>query len=319
MNLCEIFRARLATAEDSTERLYQLNWCEFILPSARESFLSEKGSIFFKATVADLSGQIHVVARGQAALGLTGVGSKEEFLREAEDLSLPLIASCRLLMRPDHGLLVVEASPQDLTHHPTLASQLMSPLLVACPAMPSSIVPAKLENLITSAMYPLAVSLNQGEKAIACARALVLLISNQKSKLTKCGEAGFFVETQNVSDPYGAAGYTTRCLSTLENCVRMRLDPPTGGRLCFLATVRRLSCPECTCSETMRCPRCKSLLRSTSDMRMLCCAKHGSQSGLCRGLRRQLASAVLCRDRRQTCKPSLQEPSVLRAEFLTAS
>ena len=117
----------------------------------------------------------------------------------------------------------------------------MSPLLVACPAMPSSIVPAKLENLITSAMYPLAVSLNQGEKAIACARALVLLISNQKSKLTKCGEAGFFVETQNVSDPYGAAGYTTRCLSTLENCVRMRLDPPTGGRLCFLATVSKLN------------------------------------------------------------------------------
>ena len=229
--------ARLASGEDSTERLYQLNWCEFIMPTAKESFVTEKGGLFFKATVADLSGQINVLVREQAALGLTGLASKEAFLQEAEDLAVPLVASCRLLMR-EQGLLVVEASPQDLRCHPTLASGSLSPLLAACPAMPSGFVPAKVENLLASAMYPLAV--NQGEKAIACARALVLLISTQKSKLTKCGEAGFFVETQNVSDPYGACGYTTRCLSTMENCVRMRLDPPPGGKVAFFATVSKI-------------------------------------------------------------------------------
>ena len=105
-------RARLASGEDSTERLYQLNWCEFILPTAKVSFVTEKGGLFFKATVADLSGQINVQVREQAALGLTGLASKEAFLQEAEDLAVPLVASCRLLMR-EQGLLVVGRSNLD--------------------------------------------------------------------------------------------------------------------------------------------------------------------------------------------------------------
>ena len=108
-------RARLASGEDSTERLCQFNWCEFILPTAKQSFVTEKGGLFFKATVADLSGQINVQVREQAALGLTGLASKEAFqafLQEAEDLAVPLVASCRLLMR-EQGLLVVGQSNPD--------------------------------------------------------------------------------------------------------------------------------------------------------------------------------------------------------------
>ena len=190
------------------------------MPTAKESFVTEKaGSVCFKATVADLSGQIHVLVQEQAALGRTGLANKQE----AEDLAVPLVAACSLLMR-EQGLLVVEASTQDLRCHPTLASRSLSPLLAACPAMPSGFVPAKVENLPTSAMYPLAV--NQGERAIACARALVL-ISTQKSKF-KCGEAFVFVETQAVSDSYGAAAYTTRCLTMGD------------GEVAFFVTVRKI-------------------------------------------------------------------------------
>ena len=127
----ESLRARLASGEDSTERLRQLNWCEFILPTAKESFVTEKGGLFFKATVADLSGHINVQVREQAALGLTGLPSKEAFLQEAEDLTVPLVASCRLLMR-EQGLLVVEASPRRRPQRRSLSRSIWSMRALYC-------------------------------------------------------------------------------------------------------------------------------------------------------------------------------------------
>ena len=219
-------------------RLYQINWAELSPPSSQSTLQGAKGGLFYRATLRDCTGQMEVFVREKAALAMSSMPSAQAFLAavEEQDLVVPLLVSLRLVCRSgkDDGkpiFVVVEAGPQNLDEPPSNASQWLLPLIGACPEAAGRVLPARVADLKSSLLYPLMVGDNLVTKA------LVLLISTEKSKLAQCGD-GFFVHTKGLRDAMAAdeaKRFSAKALCTLANSIQLKLDgtryPCSGPRL----------------------------------------------------------------------------------------
>ena len=96
------------------------------------------------------------------------------------------------------------------------------PLIEAGPDLTGRFLPAKASDLSSSPLYPLTL----GPEKQVIAKALVLPISTEKSKLVQCGN-GHFVHTKNLKDGLEPMGrrYTTKALCRLGNSLQFKLDP----------------------------------------------------------------------------------------------
>lgn len=190
---------------------------------------------------------MQVFVRERAALALSKLSSAQDFLTalQEEDLTMPLLASLRLVCRSakDDGApiyMVVEGSAQNLIQPPSNASDWLFPLIGACPEAAGRVLPSRVKDLSCSALYPLMV-----QKQVVT-KALVLLVSTEKSKLEECGEgsSGYFVRTKNVMDVMDLSTpklrFHTKALCTLGNSLQFKLDPVGGSEQCVLALVQGL-------------------------------------------------------------------------------
>jgi hypothetical protein len=234
---------RLITDEGVVARLYQINWAELSPPSSQSTLQGAKGGLFYRATLRDCTGQMEVFVREKAALAMSSMPSAQAFLAavEEQDLVVPLLVSLRLVCRSgkDDGkpiFVVVEAGAQNLDEPPSNASQWLLPLIGACPEAAGRVLPARVADLKSSQLYPLMVGDNLVTKA------LVLLISTEKSKLAQCGD-GFFVHTKGLRDAMAAdeaKRFSAKALCTLANSIQLKLDPPPGKEQGILALVQGL-------------------------------------------------------------------------------
>eukprot|EP00435_Cladocopium_sp_Y103_P025663 s390_g6.t1 len=246
LGLIQVLSSRYSTLmsdEGVVQRLYQINWAELSPPSSQSALQSTKGSLFYRATLRDCTGQMEVFVREKAALSMSSMPSAQAFLAavEEQDLVVPLLVSLRLVCRSgkDDGkpiFVVVEATAQNLDEPPSNASQWLFPLIGACPEAAARVLPARVADLKSSPLYALMV----GENVVT--KALVLLISTEKSKLAQCGE-GYFVHTKGLRDAMAADEsnrFSAKALCTLSNSIQFKLDPPPGKEQGILAMVQGL-------------------------------------------------------------------------------
>ena len=230
---------RLAT-EDAVPKgsLFQVNWCELVLPQDGSNIKGKSGQLWFRSTLRDLTGVVDVWVREVAALDLVAL-TKDEFLEAAANnkLSFPLLVSCRVVVSPSKNqdgstLVLVEAAAQDLAETPRLKGLVEH---MKCCAMSSATTwPCRLAELEAHPLYNFAVNIQgiqvDGQNAVHCQRALVLVKTKKSTSLEQI-EGGFKVVTPQIQCGLDSsdASFSFRSICLLEQSLKFRMDPVRPG------------------------------------------------------------------------------------------
>ena len=241
------------------DRVFQLNYVQIEPPEMGTNLLTKFGSIFLPRTITqDPTATLTLALREKAALTLAGLDPDDKtapdtFQRHAADgtLQFPLLSSMRVHLRaptteaelqssPSDGperdrvsLVIVEAEEQDLSQAPNNSFTELLMHLSECAPRTDGMVAANLHMIEPSAHYPL--QINFGDHVRQCDKALVLVISKERTIQSKIGEGSYRLTTRNVIDGAGlveesSATFTLVGMCTEQNLKDAVLDPPRSGR-----------------------------------------------------------------------------------------
>ena len=218
--------------------LFQVNWCELVLPQDGSNIKGKSGQLWFKSALRDLTGVVDVWVREIAALDLVAL-TKDEFLEAAatNKLTFPLLVSCRVVVSPSKNqdgskLVLVEAAAQDVAETPRLKGLVEH---MKCCAMSSATIwPCKLAELDAHPLYNFAVNIKgiqvDVQHAVHCQRALVLVKTKKSTSLEQI-DGGFKVVTPQIQCGLDSsdASFTFRSICVLEQSLKFRMDPVRPG------------------------------------------------------------------------------------------
>ena len=245
------------------DKVFQLNYCQIEPPEMGTNLLTKWGNLFLPRTLAqDPTASLTLALREKAALSLAGLDpddktASDTFQRLAAEgtLQFPLLSSIRVHLRaptteaelqssPSDGperdrvsLVIVEAEEQDLSQAPNNSFLDLLTYLSECAPRTDGMVAANLDMIERSAHYPLQV--NFGDHVRQCDKALVLVISKEKTIQTKIGEGSYRLTTRNVIDGVldqaglveePPAAFTLVGMCTEQNLKDGVLDPPRSGK-----------------------------------------------------------------------------------------
>ena len=260
-------------AKAADDSLFQLNYVEVETPGPETNIFTKDNRIWIaRCTIFDLSGSIVVSIREKAVLSLAGLDPEDDksraLLREQHakgELQFPMLSSLRVHLTvektegdsqastseqqeaPISKLVVVEAAEQDLSHAPNLAFMELISHLTQCQSRTDSLAAAHLDQIEPSAHYPL--QINYGTDVRPCAKALVLLVSTQKSqqeiidtgarRLTTPGVVDGVKLISTASESSPTQSFTVVGMCSEKTLKEVLLDPPRSGkkRLAALAII----------------------------------------------------------------------------------
>ena len=246
LNATVILMQKLHEDSKTNDLLWQVNWCELTLAKGGQDMVNKSGLIWLRASLRDMTGHAEVWMREKAVLDLMGGCSRSEFLdsvASGQQPRFPLVCSVRVLSRmttdQESSLVVVEGCAQNVKEQ--MNSTDLVHLVRACPSTTSQVLPCKLEDLGSNALYNLCCRV--GQETIGCQRALCLITTSKSSKLEQVAEGrGFVVTTEKVQcalqpDMQPNAYYQAKSMCTLQNSIHMRLDPQPGETQMALVSI----------------------------------------------------------------------------------
>jgi len=208
---CELLRAALRSgvellesdesgaSEDIEGILFQINHVRLLEPAPNDNLLTnDEARLFVPVAMIDRSGTIEVRMREKAALELTSLTTKEEFIQEAQKggLNFPILCSVRVHMRKVSGVtkkdsisaIVVEAEQQKLsiTNMPNTSMFELRNLLKVIEVNVERLVVAPLESVAHSPHGGMVV--NAYGKQHQCACVLTLIAHTGKSIVHEIGQ-----------------------------------------------------------------------------------------------------------------------------------
>ena len=239
------------------DKVFQLNFVEVEPPAGGTPVLTLAGDrIWIRAvTVNDFTGSIQLGMREKAALQLAGLDpsdpdSKQRFATMANegDVQFPMLASVLVHLKKDDAklqnsqetfgnqespevrLTIVEAQEQDISQLPNASLLELLAYVKECAPRMDAMLPATLAQVKTSAYYPLEVVV--GASARPCQKALVLVVSTERTEQTNIGNDACRMVTKRVFDGVTQDEGSRFDLVALCNSHKTRdaiLDPPRTG------------------------------------------------------------------------------------------
>ena len=265
--------ARTATGVpelDNGETIWQCNWVQITEPSEGQNIKSSDGTrLWLPLTLRDESGFIVLYITEQAVLKLANVLDAAEFeqLYSEGRLRFPFWASVKIWRRPskasaaqpgtpqkhdknDFDCFIVDAAEQDVTEAPSLRSTMLLPMLNDSV---DSVLPTTLGMVRKSEHYAMAVEYitqqmppeltKAASKAVAgvsmlrpCSRAIALVVSTKRSKVSPVGAGGHKLVTDDVVDflqegsDASQKKYSLISFCTLDTVTDFKLDPQRGAK-----------------------------------------------------------------------------------------
>ena len=247
---------------DEEETVWQINWATATEPSQGQGIKTHDGTrIWFSITLYDESGPIVLYITEAAAVKLANVVDAAEFEQfHAENrLRFPFLSSVKVLRRcnkpsvaqpgsitsdNEFDCFIVDAAEQNMSEAPSFHSAMLLPMLGDST---DNVLPAALGMIRKSDHYAMNVQyltqavppeltkwasqLTAGVSMLrSCTRAVALIQSTKKSKLSEAGENGHRVVTEEVVDLLDCCGesgrkYTLVSFCTLDNVLDFKLDP----------------------------------------------------------------------------------------------
>ena len=259
-------------ALDEGETIWQMNWVRVTEPPPGQTIRNQYGNLWLPVTCRDDTGVITLYITEKAAVKLTNAVDAAEFeqLYAESRLCLQFFSSVKVLRRPsrqssntpddnmrndnDFDCYIVDAERQNMQEIPSNSLIKLLPMLDQAGSTDSAL-PATLAMIRKSEHHALAVqyiSQEIPEELIsvavktkaglsltrACSRAVVLVVSNQRSKAVQVGDDGHKLVTENVVDllypdsaepPATRPQYKITSFCTLDNITDLKLDPPKSG------------------------------------------------------------------------------------------
>ena len=219
---------------DNGDTIWQCNWVRITEPSEGQNIKSSDGTrLWLPLTLRDESGFILLYITEQAVLKLANVFDAAEFeqLYSVGRLRFPFWASVKIWRRPskasaaqpgtpekqhnnDFDCFIVDTAEQDVTEAPSLRSTMLLPMLNDSV---DSVLPTTLGMVRKSEHYAMAVQYitqqippeltKAASKAVAgvsmlrpCSRAIALVVSTKRSKVSPVGAGGHKLVTDDVVD-----------------------------------------------------------------------------------------------------------------------
>ena len=261
-------------ALDEGETIWQCNWVRINEPSPSQKIKNQFDHLWLDLTCRDDEGIIVLYITEKAVVKLTNVVDAAEFeqLHAEGRLRIPFFASIKILRRPSNrsavqpgGLgtnatqpkqndnafdcYIVDAAEQNMEEIPSAASIRLLPHLSDSA---DRVLPAMLHMIQKSEHYTMAVQyLTQKvppelSKAVSkssvgvtmlrpCSRAVALVLSTQRSKVSPAGAGGHKLVTKDVVDllyagsaaqPDAHQKFELTSFCTLDNVTDLKLDPP---------------------------------------------------------------------------------------------
>ena len=198
---CEILAATLrsgmplmARSEDGDQTLWQMNHVRVSEPNNSENLLTNNQErLFPKVTVSDRTGSVELRMRDKAALELSGLGTKDDFINEAKigALNFPILCSLRVNVKrstaeehsDDLSAIIVEAEPQllDLTAMPNKSFQELQVLLSMLPLSSNRMIVAPVKAIKHSPHGGMVAEVDGKDHQCSCV--LTFIVNNGKSRV----------------------------------------------------------------------------------------------------------------------------------------
>ena len=235
--------------------LLQVNFAIIEPPEPGSSVQTKSGDrLWMKVKCQDFTGSTEQWLRERPALELSGCATMEEFVQahNANSISFPVLCSFRAHIQQsdstkqssdsqsqksgDGGIVIVEATDQDLGLKPNSSVQDILEFVKQCAPRTDAIIPANLSQLRQSSHY--AMQVEAANVMRPCEKALVLVVASEKSKQSDIREGVARIETPNVMDGMDAleTGATERQKYTLvtmcptNKTSEVAFMPPRTGR-----------------------------------------------------------------------------------------
>ncbi len=195
--------------------VFQINHCHVGIPGAGQVILTKDGKRIWLQNVRlmDATGSLIVSMRETAALALSGLASRDDFVHAHanDNISFPVLASVRvhLTRRKDAAesqgqeggaaepafldAVLVEAEDQDIEIMPTSALLALRPVLKSLAGSTEDLKIARLQEISVLPHVGMVVN------GLKCELALVLAAATEKSEFQKFGD-GYRLITKNVLD-----------------------------------------------------------------------------------------------------------------------
>ena len=197
------------------DTVFQINHCHISIPGAGQTILTKDGERIWlpQIRLTDATGSLTVSMREKAALALSGLASRDEFVsaHATDNISFFVLASVRvhLTRRKDAeerknresgaaelaflDAVLVEAEDQDIEIMPTSALLALRPVLKSLAGSEEDLKIARLQEISVLPYIGMVVN------GLKCELALVLAAATEKSEFQKFGD-GYRLITKNVLD-----------------------------------------------------------------------------------------------------------------------
>ena len=261
---------------DRGETVWQCNWVRVSEPAEGQSMRNQFGGLWLPLTFRDDTGTALLYITEKAAVKLANVVDAAEFeqLHAEGRLRLPFFASIKVQRRPsnlsavqpgvvqtsaaqptqsdnDFDCFIVDAAEQDMNEIPSVRSIQLLPMLSHSV---DSVLPAALAMIRKSDHYTMAVQYitqevppelskvaSKAETGVTmlrpCSRAVALILSTKRSKVSDAGACGHKLVTDNVVDclqthsSTAQEKYKLTSFCNLDNVTDFKLDPPKGAKV----------------------------------------------------------------------------------------
>ena len=240
---------------DGVNTVFQINHCYVSIPGAGQTVLTKDDERIWlsKVRLMDATGSLTVSMREKAALALSGLTSRDDFVsaHATDNISFPVLASVRvhLTRRKDADesknreggaaepafldAVLVEAEDQDIEIMPTSALLALRPVLKSLAGSEEDLKIARLQEISVLPYIGMVVN------GLKCELALFFAAATEKSEFQKFGD-GYRLITKNVLDVgFGAlamnpedcranatANYDLVAICTEHNFTDYKMAPP---------------------------------------------------------------------------------------------
>ena len=184
----------MSGSEDSNQTLWQINHVRVSEPSNSENLLTNNQERLFPLVlVSDRTGSVELRMREKAALELSGLGTKDDFINEAKTggLNFPILCSLRVNVKrsnaeensDDLSAIIVEAEPQllDLTAMPNKSFQELQVLLNMLPLSSNRMIVAPVKAIKHSPHGGMVAEVDGKDHQCSCV--LTFIVNNGKSRV----------------------------------------------------------------------------------------------------------------------------------------
>ena len=197
------------------DTVFQINHCHVSIPGAGQTILTKDDARIWlpQVRLTDATGSLTVSMREKAALALSGLASRDDFVsaHATDNVSFPVLASVRVHLTRRKGAdesnnleggaaepafldaVLVEAEDQDIQIMPTSALLALQPVLKSLAGSEDDLKIARLQEISILPYIGMVVN------GLKCELALVFAAATEKSEFQKFGN-GYRLITKNVLD-----------------------------------------------------------------------------------------------------------------------